>query len=278
MIFIWIPLAILSVVVLSYGLVRLQGIWNAITVSAIGIGVTVYLIATDFQSLPGSFLFIKFLSVLAGALIICAIRFYNGHQKAWLRNLAYLTVFLNILEAVVFEIFDVVSGGPERLYGGSLLNAAAGAILIITFTRPGLLDVEKRHRNISYDPGIIWVLAYTVWNFVFVYGTNPPDRPTGEWSGVALMHLGAPLILMSARSDLYIQMRGYALFLTIALMAIAPFEPIIFRTPGWYHSIVAQILAWLSFTLAILLLWIEIRRGAKGGQANPVQWFLNRFS
>ncbi|MCB1320435.1 MAG: hypothetical protein KDK34_09290, partial [Leptospiraceae bacterium] len=123
-----------------------------------------------------------------------------------------------------------------------------------------------------------WVLAYTVWNFVFVYGTNPPDRPTGEWSGVALMHLGAPLILMSARSALYIQMRGYALFLTIALMAIAPFEPIIFRTPEWYHPIVAQILAWLSFMLAILLLWIEIRRGARGGRANPVQWLLNRFS
>lgn len=277
----WIVALTAVIALVSALLSRLPSGLHAAAILLIGAAVTVFLFATNFATAAGSFLYIKFLTLVVSAMILAGLRFWNWTRYAWALVLGYLILWLNIVEAVGFEILDVVVGGPERMNGGSLLNAAAGIVLLLTQARPRLISTREGDpsQNLYYDLGPLWVLAYTVWNFTFVYGTNPPDHPTGEWTGVAFVHLGAPLLLVLFARDsrLYIQMRTYALYLSIAVLLTAPHPPFIHRTPDWHSFAVADFLGGVSLALGVLLMLHNMRAGRKSdAPANLVQWVFSR--
>ncbi len=278
----WLVAATVLIALISLLLSRLPSSLHVAAILLIGLAVSAYLFATNFATAAGSFLYLKLLTLVVSALILAGLRFWKWTRYSWALILGYLILWLNIFEAVAFEIFDVVTGGPERLYGGNLLNAAAGIILLLTQARPRLIATDSGDpgRNLFYDLGPLWVLVYTVWNFTFVYGTNPPGHPTGEWAGMACVHLGAPLLLVLFARDsrLYIQMRTYALYLSIALVLLVPYAPFVHRTPNWHSFAAADFLAGMSLTFAVLLLLKHLRAGRHGNlPANPVEWLAGRL-
>ncbi|QEP41689.1 hypothetical protein D5085_00135 [Ectothiorhodospiraceae bacterium BW-2] len=162
---------------------------------------------------------------------------------------------------MLFEFFDYFAGGPERLYGGSLLNGCAGLLLLLTQAYPRFFTIEQKsgQNNLHYDLGTIWVIGYVVWNFTFVYGTNPPNEPTGQWAAAALVHLLAPLLLMGGNAMRFIQARSYSLALVVGWMLVAPGEPYVYTVPEWYHQTVAELLAALSLAIVALFLGQSVR-------------------
>jgi hypothetical protein len=75
---------------------------------------------------------------------------------------------MNILEAVVV---DLVGRGS-----GHALNAAAGSLLIVTLpfgANSTRIDSASCYRDLLYGTSRRWVIAYTFWNWAFVYLNYP---------------------------------------------------------------------------------------------------------
>lgn len=276
----WIAAFTTLLALVTYGIAKLPRAWNLFFFGAISILILAYLVATDFRTVEGFFGLIKFVTLCVSAFLIASLRFYDWWRKPWARLLFYLILVINILEAVAFEVLDLSVGGPERSQGGSVLNALAGIMLILTQALPRRVTVDDElTHHLRYDLGVLWILVYTLWDFTFVYGTNPPGRPTGEWAGLAVVHLMAPLCIMARNGTLYIQMRMYSLCILAGLALIVPFEPWLYRTPDWYHRPLADALAYISFGLATLLFLLQFRAGARSDvPANPVQVLARRAS
>lgn len=200
---------------------------------------------------PTGFEYVKVFSVAFGALFISGLRYLGWIQRPALRLLAFLILFINIAEAMMTETFS-----------DTYINVAAGGLLLLSQALPQRLRVltDDPQRNLRYDLGLDWVLAYTLWNFTFVYGTNPPGEPTGEWAAFALIHLLVPLVLIRGDAELYIQSRAYSLALLMMLAVTLPHEPFLFFVGDWHHPIVAQVLRWSSLTLALIVLVRSVRR------------------
>jgi hypothetical protein len=75
---------------------------------------------------------------------------------------------MNILEAV---IVDLAGRGS-----GHALNAAAGSLLIMTLpfgANSTRIDSASCYRDLLYGTSRRWVIAYTFWNWAFVYLNYP---------------------------------------------------------------------------------------------------------
>ncbi|MEQ9363185.1 MAG: DUF5692 family protein [Leptospirales bacterium] len=190
---------------------------------------------------PTGFEYVKVFSVSLGALFISGLRWLGWVRRPGLRLLAFLILFVNVLEAMVTETFS-----------DTYINFAAGGLLLLSQALPHRMRMTDgdEQKNLRYDLGMDWVLAYTLWNFTFVYGTNPPGEPTGEWAAFALVHLTVPLILMRGNAELYIQNRAYSLALLMMLAVTLPREPFLYFVGDWHHPLAAQALRIASLTFA----------------------------
>ena len=128
--------------------------------------------------------------------------------------------------------------------------------------------------------GLLWVICYAVWNLAFIYGCRGPEHEFGQYVGLAGLHLGVPLFLMFGKSNLFIQMRGYALYFTVAAVLIYPFEPVYINTSDWYDAKTADLLGYAALALAVLLLLQNVRtarrQAAEDSPANLVQFVFGR--
>ena len=269
----WIVFFAALLTLVTFLLAKAPAGWNVVFFTAVSILIPSYLVATSFQTLEGFFGPIKFLTLCVTVLLIAGLRFWGWRRKPLARTLFYLIVVVNIAEAVGFETLDLALGGPERKMGGNVLNVLAGIILVLTQALPRKVSVsDSPDRGLRYDLGVFWILAYTLWDFTFLYGTNPPDRPTGEWTGLAVIHLSAPLFLMGRDGALYAQMRVYSLWIVAGLALIVPFEPWLYRTPEWHNRSLSDALAFASLGLTALLFVQQLRAGTRAAvPANPVQ-------
>ncbi|MCP5497788.1 MAG: hypothetical protein H7A23_24815 [Leptospiraceae bacterium] len=202
----------------------------------------------------GTFGIIKVFSVCFAVLLLAGIRYKNLIKSNLIRIIVYLTLFVNILEAVGFEIYDALASGPERLYGGSLINATAGITLLLSQAYPRFLSVDEKN-NLHYDLGTPWILSYVLWNFTFVYGTNPPGEPTGQYAAFALIHLIAPILLMRGKVSLFMQYRSYTLAPAMTVFVLTTESPWFYKVPSWYSLNVAEFLGWLSLASACYVLF-----------------------
>ena len=243
-VFVWIPLT-LGLCLLATELIRRSPFWVSLLVFA----VLPVALAAAWPSLglgPTGFEYVKVFSVAFGSLFISALRFLPGWiGRSGLRWVAFFILFVNILEAMVTETFS-----------STYINAAAGGLLLLSQALPRLMQVDEAgpHRDLRYDLGWDWVIGYTLWNFTFVYGTNPPGEPTGEWAAFALIHLSVPLFLMAGNAEKYIQYRAYSLTLMMMVGVTFPYEPYLYLVGEWHNATVAQTLRIVSFAWAAFVL------------------------
>ena len=133
------------------------------------------------------------------------------------RGVAWAILAGNVLEAVVAE------AAQGRLV--DMINAAAGVLLILSQPAPGGMRVAPRDAggDFRYPLGL-WIAAYTLWNFTFLYGRESPGG-IGASAGFGVIHLVAPLIAMRGDSELWIQARGFALTVLVAVHVGLPHPP-----------------------------------------------------
>ena len=113
-------------------------------------------------------------------------------------------------------------------FSDTYINVIAGGLLLLTQALPHRMRVapDDADRHLRYDLGLDWVLAYSLWNFTFVYGTNPPGEPTGGMGGPSRWYIWpCRWSLMRGDANLYIQNRAYSLALLMMLAVTLPREP-----------------------------------------------------
>lgn len=205
------------------------------------------------------FTFAKLVSV-AGALCLTvwACEDWPGSRSRWLVWALITTLAVNILEAVIAESLTAFS-----------MNLVAGVLLLPGIPGPAGWRVtarEQRGLSMEVDLGWLWIAAYTVWNFAFVYGTAAPGHPLGEGALLALLHLVVPLLLTRGRAERWMQSRMLALlfcFLSTIGTAASPVDG-----THLHRSWIASSLGLLALVLAsaaVVQRWLPRAEGLLRG-------------
>lgn len=226
------------------GSALLVGYWNFVTIEA------------------SWFAYVKLFSVVVGALYVTILRYKSWGSISWLKLTGYLLIIINMLEAMVHDVFT-----------GTPINAVVGGVLLLTLAFPYQIFVDPKDpkRNFRYNLGIAWVLAYTAWDFVFIYGVSKFGEGS-PFAAFAICHLVTPLLLMGKTGDLYMQARAHSLSLYMFVRMSIPYEPFFFETPNWYNptfQVFMQVIA-IGLTLWTVYLAIQKIRTTENAQ-NIVQ-------
>ena len=167
---------------------------------------------------------IKLYSAAFAVLWFMFIRFTTLQNYQWAFFVVYLIVALNILEAVLLDIF-------KKTFS-HYCNAAAGILLIVTlatYSSMGL-DSSGLYRDLTWNIPVYWILGYTIWNLVIVYLHTP------QHFGMHIAVLGSALIVGIIDNNLWIQARAYtlAIFFMLFFTYKPMFDPV--RTPANTHQ------------------------------------------
>ncbi len=190
------------------------------------------------------FHWVKIFSVIAGVLWFTALRYTRLGQKRWAYYGVLFILAANILEAVL-----------QDLSGGHLahdLNATAGILLIVTlFERLDTIQVNTGTRIRDLEWGsmtLLWVIAYTLWNWTFVFLQYP-------WNaGKHIAVLGAALLVGLQDPKRWLQARAFTLgTYLIFLFSFPTFIEAAADTRAW-STPTTELLA-AGITLAVTLLY-----------------------
>ncbi len=187
------------------------------------------------------FSLLKMFAVSIGAAYVQGAKVTRLTEHPAGRAVGFAILAANILEAVAAEAAQ-----------GGWINAAAGLLLVCTQARPGTIytATEGTRREYRYPLGALWVAAYVVWNFTFLYARDS-HGVRGSYAALAVVHLGVPLVAMRGRSERFITFRALALTLAVGVRLVAPFPPFLMLSSGWYRPEVAGVLQGLSAALAL---------------------------
>ncbi len=232
--------------------------------------------------ITGFFGYIKFVLIIAATLFTIALRHKKWVERSRSRAIFYALILFNLVEAATFDIYDYLASTPEVPLGGSAINFAAWVIIILTLAYPNRLTVRTDDENeyLHYDLGMGWVVAYTICDYVFLFGSNAPGEPTGQWGGYTMIHLAVPLLLMGKNASLYMQMRVYSLCWSVFIPLAYPHPPLMFKTMDWYGPNIITILQWLSLGAALYLVWRSWTRVVAKGESpsNMLESLFKRLS
>ncbi|QEP41686.1 hypothetical protein D5085_00120 [Ectothiorhodospiraceae bacterium BW-2] len=273
---IWILTAMTALFFATLLISRLPFVGHLLLFLLLPIGLGIYWFLSP-DALFNLFGYIKFILLCCIALIIAGLRFKGWHTQPWARNLLYIFLFLNIGEAISFEVLDLITGGPEREYGGNWMNVIAGLTILLCQAYPRFItiDSDSGRRNMHYDVGMKWVIAYTLWDFTFIYSAHAPSEISGLWIGLAVIHLLTPLLMTLKDASLYLQLRVYSLTVVVGYTITLPYEPWIVKTPHWYSADIDQGLALLSLSMALYLAYSHLLPWLKSPHPPPIcytQW------
>jgi hypothetical protein len=156
---------------------------------------TYWLQVNDF----GLFPWIKVYTVLFCACYGSMLRFTSLGQRRSARGAVTVLLGLNILEAVALSLLE---GGLANV-----LNSAAALVLIAALPRnaDAVRVVATKRRDLHLDVSRLWVVGYTVWNWVFVYLNYP------QYTGHHVAVLGAALVVGVIDPTRWVQARAYTL-------------------------------------------------------------------
>ena len=177
----------------SYGVLRSRAAaWWALAAALFPF--TVGVAAFDVTLHP--FTWVKAASLMVGIAWLHALRFTRLGERDWGRFGMWLILAVNILEAAVA---DLACGSP--------VNAACGLALVATMPGWRTIRVVRSGRALEWPVGVAWAVAYTLWNFTFVYGFY------FETISDHFAALGVPLVWLMVRPALWFQARAYVLSL-----------------------------------------------------------------
>ena len=138
----------------------------------------------------------------------------------------------------------------EWVWYAYFLNPLAGILLILAMA--GLRHLGLRDDELRWELGWHWVIGYTLWNFTFLYALPEAGEVTGRWSAAALIHLGAPLLMIGRDASRYVEARAIALFVVVAWISALPEEPWM-RFSDWHNPMVAELLQRASLGVSLAL-------------------------
>jgi hypothetical protein len=169
----------------------------------------------EYVSVNSWFHYAKVVSVLIAALGLTIIRQRSLDIYLAGRLFAPVVLGLNILEAVVNEALLAVQTGEIS----SMVNVATGVMLIMTMTGWNAIRVSAESGQFEWkDLSLSWIVAYTIWNFTYVYTIIPYHAV------FAVIVLGASLVSDLVKPGSWAASRAYILGAwMIYLMSAAPF-------------------------------------------------------
>ncbi len=178
---------------------------------------------------PGSsvnswFDWVKLYSVLFACLWYTGLNYTSLGTKNWAKFVAMAILAINIGEAVARDMELFFQGdhigmfAPEQIVGGvkgngsyqyyHLMNAVAGVLSIITLSGWNGMRVEgdKARDFLWPDLRLLWIIAYDVWNFAYIYNCVPWHAAFGF---VVLSACTIPSLLI--KKGTWLQARAYTL-------------------------------------------------------------------
>lgn len=146
------------------------------------------------------FKWVKLYSVVGAAALFTLIRFTKIGNMKWAKFGAAAFLAINISEAVMQ---DFSMGNTANV-----LNAIAGILSIITLTGWMSIQADKSKERDMVWPAMttFWIIAYDVWNIVFVY-LNFPGSATAQ----LMVLVSATLPALFIKKGTWLQARAFTL-------------------------------------------------------------------
>lgn len=150
------------------------------------------------------FKWIKVYSVVGAAALFTLIRFTKVGDMKWAKFGAAAFLVINISEAVAQDFSMGISMGNTA----NILNAIAGILSIITLTGWIKIYADKSKEKDMIWPAMtsFWIIAYDVWNIVFVYLNFP-----GSAAAQFMVLVAATLPAMLIKKGTWLQARAITL-------------------------------------------------------------------
>lgn len=146
------------------------------------------------------FKWVKLYSVVGAAALFTLIRFTKVGDMKWAKFGAALFLAVNIAEAVTQ---DFSMGNTANI-----LNAIGGILSIITLTGWAKIHADSSPEQDMVWPAMstFWIIAYDVWNIVFVY-LNFPGSATAQ----LMVLIAATLPALFIKKGTWLQARAFTL-------------------------------------------------------------------
>lgn len=147
------------------------------------------------------FKWVKLYSVIFASIWFGLIRFTSIHKYSWVKLIAALFLAVNIAEAVTQDF--------SMGFLPNVMNGAAGVLNIITlfygWKRIGP-DNSKERDMVWPDMTTFWIIAYDIWNIVYVYLNFP-----GSTSIQFIVLTSATLPALFIKKGTWLQARAFTL-------------------------------------------------------------------
>ncbi len=158
------------------------------------------------------FKWVKLYSVVGAAALFTLIRFTKIGDMKWARFGAAAFLAINISEAVLqdFSMGNVAN----------VLNAIGGLFSIITLAGWAKIHADKSKQKDMIWPAMttFWIIAYDIWNIVFVY-LNFPGSATAQ----AMVLIAATLPSLFIKKGTWLQARAFTLAGSFMYYFMCPF-------------------------------------------------------
>ncbi len=150
------------------------------------------------SGIDGWFEWVKLYSVIFAVIWFTFFRYTELGTKNHAKFIVALILFLNILEAVVKDITGLTV--PH------ILNALAGIFCLLTLSNWRKIAINKSCQDLVW-PGLtwFWIIAYTIWNWVFVYLNFI------QYASDHIAVLLASLVVAFFKCELWLQSRAFIL-------------------------------------------------------------------
>ena len=184
-------------------------------------------LAAYFQKWNPLFLFLKMYSLAFTLSILLWWKSYPQFKPKVFSKIIYLFLALNILEATVVDFLTE-----------NYINGLNGLVLMITSPSVSTYKVttydEGKSQHIEGGFSIIWILFYTIWNFIFVY-----NQFTTFFNHIPLL-LAPLLVALFYGKGKWLECRVVSLLVWLGLRLIWTVEtrPLLIESGLWgNHSI-----------------------------------------
>jgi hypothetical protein len=188
------------------------------------------------------FKWVKVYSVVTASIWFTCMRYTKLSKKVFPRLIAAMFIALNITEAVTQDF--------SLGFAPNILNGIAGILSIITLFygwKSIHIDDSKEHDMVWPKMTVLWIIAYDVWNFVFVYLNFP-----GSASAQFMVILSCTIPSLFIKKGTWLQARAFTLAAWFMYYFTAPrfTESMQLHVPR--NGTLTMIAALISITLNVL--------------------------
>jgi len=267
---------VLHVILLLVVLLMLNELFRKSKISTVAFFLVLPIILTftiwiENGTTPGSsintwFHWAKLYSVIAAVLGFTLMRYTKWGENKFMQFFPVLILAINIMEAVMrdFEL-GMANGGIWHF-----LNGAAGIFSIITLSGWSGIFIDHKHKKdmLWPDMTVLWIIAYDVWNFAYIYFCVPEHAAFG----IAVL-LACTIPSLFIKKGTWIQARAFTLAVWMMYLFTFPNfvdnagHEMLFTTDATVLTVIGALSLLLNAGFAI----IHFSKMAKNKTFNPSQ-------